>query len=147
MPEQIDQMMYPIRASIWTYGCIGVFGLILASVGLAGMTAYAVAQRGREIGIRMALGAQRADVLGLVMKEGAVLISVGTIFGLAGAWAGTNLLSALLSEVARITGKSVSDPLLVAGAPLLLACLALVACYVPARKSMRIDPVVALRQE
>ena len=66
MTEQIDQMMYPIRVSIWTYGCIGLCGLILASAGLAGMTAYSVAQRGREIGIRMALGARRADVLGLV---------------------------------------------------------------------------------
>jgi ABC-type lipoprotein release transport system permease subunit len=84
MPEQIDQMMYPIRVSIWTYGCVGVCGLILASVGLAGMTAYSVAQRGWEIGIRMALGAQSADVLGLVMKVGAALVAAGTIIGLAG---------------------------------------------------------------
>jgi predicted permease len=147
MTEQIDQMMYPIRASIWTYGCVGVFGLILASVGLAGMTAYSVAQRGREIGIRMALGAQSADVLGLVMKEGAVLVSVGTVLGLAGAWAGTRLLASLLSEVARATGKSVSDPMLLVCAPLLLAGLALVACFVPARRSLRVDPVIALRQE
>jgi hypothetical protein len=82
MQEQIDQIMYPIRASIWTYGCIGLCGLILASVGLAGMTAYSVAQRGREIGVRMALGAQSADVLGLVMKEGAALVAVGTIIAL-----------------------------------------------------------------
>ena len=147
MPEQIDQMMYPVRLSIWTYGCIGVFGLILASVGLAGMTAYSVAQRGREIGIRMALGARRSDVLRLVMKEGAVLVSVGSLIGLAGAWAGQRLLSTFLSTVAKTTGRSTSDPLLLVGAPLLLAGLALAACYVPARKSMRIDPAVALRQE
>jgi putative ABC transport system permease protein len=147
MPDQIDQMMYPIRVSMWTYGCVGVCGLILASVGLAGMTAYSVAQRRREIGIRMALGAQSADVLGLVMKEGAALVAVGTIVGMAGGWAGHRLLSAFLSEVAKTTGTTAADPALLLGAPLLLASLALAACYVPARKSMRIDPVVALRQE
>ena len=147
MTEQIDQMMYPIRMSVWTYGCLGVVGLILASVGLAGLTAYTVAQRRREIGIRMALGARKSDVLGLVMKESAILVTAGTLIGLAGAWGGQRVLSAFLSTVAKTTGRSVSDPLLLAGAPLLLACLALVACYVPARKSMRIDPAIALRQD
>jgi putative ABC transport system permease protein len=147
MQEQIDQMMYPIRLSIRTYGCIGLCGLILASVGLAGMTAYSVAQRGREIGIRMALGAQNADVLGLVMKEGAALVALGTIIGLAGGWAGHRLLSALLSQVAKTSGTTASDPMLLLGAPLLLASLALAACYVPARRSIHIDPVVALRQD
>src|SRR5262249_23265015 len=121
--------------------------LILASVGLAGMTAYSVAQRGREIGIRMALGAQRSEVLGLVMKEGAVLVSAGSLIGLAGAWGAQRVLSAFLSSVTQTTGRSASDPLLLVGAPLLLAGLALAACYAPARKSMRIDPAVALRQE
>ena len=147
MTEQIDQMMYPIRAATWTYGVIGVFGLILASVGLAGLTPYSVAQRGREIGIRMALGARGADVLGLVMKQGMALVAIGTIIGMAGAWAGHRLMSGFMSTVARTTGKSVEDPVLLIGAPLLLAGLALVASYVPARKSLRIDPVVALRQE
>ena len=70
MPEQIEQFMAPLRSSSWTYALIGIFGLVLSAVGLAGMTAYSVAQRGREIGIRIALGAQRGNVLGLVMKEG-----------------------------------------------------------------------------
>ena len=147
MTDQIDQMMYPIRLSIWTYGCIGMFGLILAAVGLAGMTAYSVARRGREIGVRMALGARNSDVLALVMKEGAILVAIGMLFGLAGAWAGHRMLSSLISEVARTTGKSVSDPALLVGAPLLLAALALLASYLPARKSMGVDPLVALRQE
>jgi putative ABC transport system permease protein len=147
MTDQIDQMMYPVRASVWTYGSLGAFGLILAAVGLAGLTAYSVAQRGREIGIRMALGARRSDVLRLVMKEGAALVTAGTLIGLAGAWAGQRLLANFLSTVAKTTGKSTADPLLLVGAPLLLAALALVACYVPARRSMRIDPAVALRQE
>jgi ABC-type lipoprotein release transport system permease subunit len=81
------------------------------------------------------------------MKEGAVLITVGTLIGLAAAWAGMRLLSAVMSTVSRTAGTSASDPLLLVGAPLLLAALALAACYLPARQSLRIDPVVALRQE
>jgi putative ABC transport system permease protein len=144
MGEQIAQFLSPLRSASWTYGLIGVFGLILASVGLAGVTAYSVAQRAREIGIRIALGAQRADVLALVMKEAALLVAVGTAIGLSIAWAGFRLLSNLLAAVST---TSTSNPVLVLGAPALLAGLALVACYLPARKSMRIDPAVALRQE
>ena len=88
MTEQIAQFMYSLRSAAWTWNLIGAFGLILASVGLAGVTAYSVAQRGHEIGIRMALGAQRSDVLGLVMKEGAVLVTAGTLIGMALTWAG-----------------------------------------------------------
>jgi putative ABC transport system permease protein len=144
MGEQIAQFLSPLRAASWTYGLIGVFGLILASVGLAGVTAYSVAQRTREIGIRMALGARRVDVLAMVMKEAALLVAVGTAVGLSVAWAGFRLLSSLLVAVAT---TSSSNPVLAVGAPALLAGLAMVACYIPARKSMRIDPAVALRQE
>jgi len=144
MLEQIDEFMSPLRAASWSYGVIGAFGLILASVGLAGVTAYSVSQRGREIGIRVALGAQKSDVLALVIKEGVVLVTVGTVFGLAAAWAGIRVLSGLFFTVASVGS---SDPLLLVGAPALLATLALVACYLPARKSMRIDPAAALRQE
>jgi putative ABC transport system permease protein len=139
--------MFAVRVAATTYACIGVFGLILAAVGLAGVTAYSVARRGREIGIRMALGARRADVLGLVIREGAVLVAIGTVFGLAGAWAGMRGLSGFLAEIARVGNASTSDPMLLIGAPLLLGALAMAACYVPARKSMRIDPAVTLRQE
>jgi putative ABC transport system permease protein len=144
MAEQIAQFMSTLKGASWTYGLIGVFGLVLASVGLAGVTAYAVAQRGHEIGIRLALGAQKRDVLGLVMKEGAVLVTAGTLIGLAFAWAGMRALWAGFFSVASVQG---ADPTLLVGAPLLLAGLALAACYVPARRSTRIDPVVALRQE
>jgi ABC-type antimicrobial peptide transport system permease subunit len=147
MGEQIEAMMFPVRAALWTYGTIGVVGLILASVGLAGVTAYTVARRRREIGIRMALGARSADVLALVMREGAALLAVGAVIGLAGAWAGTRVMAAFLSTVASAAGTSTSDPALWMGAPMLLACLALAACYLPARRTVRIDPVKALRQE
>jgi ABC-type antimicrobial peptide transport system permease subunit len=147
MIDQIEQLMYLVRMGVWIYGFIGVFGLILAAVGLAGVTAYSVTQRTREIGIRIALGAQSNDVLRLVMKEGVLLVTVGTAIGLAGAWAVARLLSAILEVVAKVTSASAFDPVLIVGAPLLLASLALVACYLPARKSMQIDAAVALRQE
>jgi ABC-type antimicrobial peptide transport system permease subunit len=147
MTEQIEQFMAPLRLSSGTYGFVGIFGLILSAVGLAGMTAYSVAQRGREIGIRIALGAQKGNVLGLVMKEGMLLVLAGTAIGMAGAWTGSRLLSAMNSSVGKVTSTSTSDPTVLLGAPLLLGFLALLACYVPARRSMRIDPVVALRQE
>jgi len=136
-----------IQLSSTFYGGIGVFGLILASIGLAGVTAYAVARRSKEIGIRMALGASRNQVLGLVMKEGAALVGVGTIVGFAGAVAISRALASMTEEVARALGASTGDPLLLIGAPLLLAALAMLACYLPARKATEIDPLAALRQE
>jgi len=111
------------------------------------MTAYSVAQRNREIGVRMALGARKGDVLKLLMKDGALLIKVGTAIGLACAWTGSRMLSAMNSSVGQVTATSASDPTVLFGAPLLLASLALLACYLPARKSTQVNPVVALRQE
>jgi len=147
MQEQIEPMIFVIRMGTMVYGFQGVFGLILAAVGLAGVTAYSVNQRRREIGIRIALGATSGDVLGLVMREGVVLVTIGTVIGLAGARVLTRLLSSFMSSVWRTTSSSMYDPVLLAGAPLLLAALALAACYLPARRSTRINPVVALRCE
>jgi predicted permease len=144
MAEHIAQFMSALRGASWTYGLMGLFGLILAAVGLAGVTAHSVAKRRHEIGIRMALGAQNRDVLGLVMKQGAVLVTIGTVIGLALALGGIRALSGLFFTVASVQGY---DPVLLAGAPVLLAGLALAACYVPARRSTRIDPVVTLRME
>jgi predicted permease len=144
MTEQIAQYMYSLRTAAWTWNLIGAFGLILASVGLAGVTAYSVRQRGHEIGIRVALGAQKRDVLGLVMKEGAVLVIAGTAIGMVFTWAGIRAMSGFFFSVASVQGF---DPALLVGAPLLLASLALLACYLPARRSLRIDPAVALREE
>ncbi|MGA2186633.1 MAG: ABC transporter permease [Bryobacteraceae bacterium] len=144
MTEQIAQYMYSLRTAAWTWNLIGAFGLILASVGLAGVTAYSVRQRDHEIGIRVALGAQKRDVLGLVMTEGAVLAIMGTAIGMAFTWAGIRAMSSLFFSVASVRRF---DPALLVGAPLLLASLALLACYLPARRSLRIDPAVALREE
>jgi len=129
-----------------TYGSIGVFGLLLAAVGLAGVTAYAVAQRRKEIGIRIALGARRGQVLRLVLGEGLALVSVGTVLGFLGAFALAKMLSALTAVFSNAAGVSTTDPRLLVGAPLLLAALALLACYVPARRAAATDPLRVLRE-
>ena len=144
MAEQIDQYMSALKGASWTYGLMGLFGLLLAAVGVAGVTAYSVARRAHEIGIRMALGAQGRNVLTLVMKEGALLVLAGTLGGLALACAGIRALSSLFFTAASVRAD---DPVLLVGAPLLLAGIALMACYLPARRSTRIDPVITLRQE
>jgi predicted permease len=144
MEQHIDQYMSALKGASWTYGLMGFFGLVLASVGVAGVTAYSVSRRAREIGIRMALGAQKRNVLALVMREGASLVVCGTTLGLAVAWAGIRALSNMFFTVASVRSY---DPALLGGAPLLLGGLALLACYLPARRSTRIDPVVTLRQE
>jgi putative ABC transport system permease protein len=134
------------RFAINTYGGIGVFGLVLAAIGLAGVTAYAVAQRRREIGIRMALGARKAQVLRLVLREGAALVAVGTVLGFLGAFALSKVLATLTNAFVEALKVGTNDPRLLFGAPLLLAALALLACYIPARTAARIDPLNALRE-
>jgi predicted permease len=147
MPAQIEGLLFAVRMALYTYGLIGICSLILASVGLAGVTAYTVARRTREIGIRIAVGAQRSDILTLVMMEGVVMIGIGTVIGLAGAHAGMRLLAGIFSQVARSADTGTSGPLLDWGCPLLLAGLGLAAAWLPASKSLRIDPAVTLRQE
>jgi macrolide transport system ATP-binding/permease protein len=147
LSENLERTRYTTRSALRTYGGIGVFGLVLSAIGLAGVTAYAVARRRKEIGIRMALGARKGQVLRLVLREGAALITVGTLLGFLGAVAIAKVLSAVTSEFADAFKIGTTDPRLLIGAPLLLAGLALFACYVPARRASRIDPLKALRQE
>jgi predicted permease len=134
------------RFAVNSYGGIGVFGLILAAIGLAGVTAYAVAQRRKEIGIRMALGARKGQVLVLVLREGAALVIVGTVLGFLGAFGLAKMLSSLTNVFVDALRVGTNDPRLLVGAPLLLAGLALLACYVPARRAAKIDPLKALRE-
>ena len=147
LSEYLEQSRHAMRTAMRTYGAIGLFGLVLSAIGLAGVTAYAVAQRRKEIGIRMALGSSKAQVLRLVLREGTTLIAIGTGLGLLGTFAMARVLSSLTSEFADAFNIGTSDSLLLAGAPLLLAALALLACVVPARAAVKIDPMKALRQE
>jgi putative ABC transport system permease protein len=122
-------------------GALGFLGLVLAVVGVYGVVSFAASQRTREIGIRMALGAEPAGILMLVLRQGIVIIGVGVIAGLAVAFASARLVKNYL------VGVSATDPLTYVGVTLLLILIALTACYVPARRAMRVDPVVALRYE
>ena len=119
----------------------GVLALVLASVGIYGVIAFAVSQRTREIGVRMALGARPADVLRMVLKEGLRLVSVGVGLGIAAALMLTRLLEGM------VYGVKVRDPLIFVTVNLLLVAASLAACYVPARRATRVDPLVALRYE
>jgi predicted permease len=145
--EFLELTRAAMRTALRTFGGIGLFGLILSAIGLAGVTAYSVAQRRKEIGIRMALGARRTQVLGLVLREGATLIAVGSVVGFLGAVGIARALSAITSEFADAFKVGTDDPRLIFGAPLLLAGIALLACYIPARRAAAIDPLQALRQD
>ncbi len=147
LSDYLDRSRSSTRFSIQTYGGIGVFGLVLAAIGLAGITTYGVAQRRKEIAIRTALGASRAQVLRLVLREGAALVSVGTVLGFLGAMAMAKILSALTSIFVEAVRVGTDDPRLLIGAPVLLAAVAMLACYVPARRSTQVDPLKALREE
>jgi putative ABC transport system permease protein len=115
--------------------------LLLAAVGIYGVMAYAVGQRTREIGIRMAIGAQREDVLRMILAQGARLSAVGLVLGVGASLALTRVLLSLLSEVTP------TDPLTFTIAALVLLCVALMACWIPARRATKVDPLVALRYE
>jgi ABC-type antimicrobial peptide transport system permease subunit len=147
LDEFFDISKSYIRIAVETYGGIGVFGLILAAIGLAGITAYSVVRRRKEIGIRMALGSSKGQVLRLVLREGTALIAVGTVLGFLGAVVMVKALSSLTDIFVQAFQFGTSDPRLLIGAPILLACLAMLACYLPARRSAKIDPLTALREE
>jgi putative ABC transport system permease protein len=131
----------PHRTYMCYLGVFGAVGLLLAGVGVYAILAYSVALRGREIGIRMALGAAESGVVRMVLRQGMTLVGIGIILGLGGAWALTRFLRAMLYEVSPM------DPLTLAAGALLLSLIALLACFIPARRAARIDPMVALRYE
>jgi putative ABC transport system permease protein len=131
----------PLRCPMLLLSVFAVVAVVLASVGIYGVLSYAVSQRTHEVGVRMALGAPRSDVLRLVVRRGLALTGIGVLIGLAASLAATHTLSSLLYET-RAT-----DPVTLASVSLLLVMIALPACYVPARRAAKVDPMVALRCE
>jgi len=141
MGQIVYERRSPKELMMWTLAAFAVMALAMAAVGTYAVMAYAVAQRTREIGVRMALGALPADILKLVLRRGLSLVLLGVGLGLAGAYALTRALAGLLYKV------TATDPLAFVSVSLLLASVALLACYVPARRAMKVDPMVALRCE
>ena len=141
MDQVLGESLAQRRFSLALIGVFAGVSLLLAGVGVAGVMAFAVAQRTQEMGIRMALGAQRRDVFGLVLGQGMRLAALGLAIGLAGAFGATRLLSSMLY------GVTPGDPLTYALVSFLLLGATLLACYIPARSATRVDPTAALRHE
>jgi len=141
MSSRVDELLSTRR---FTLSLLGIFSLIafgLGAIGLYGVMAYHVGQRTREIGIRMALGAQRANVSRLIIKQGMSLVLLATVVGLLAAWGLTRLMTSLLFAI------TATDPIAFFVPPVLLSAIALLACLVPARKATRVDPLVALKSD
>lgn len=137
----LDRQVAYLRLYIFLLGIFGAIALILAGIGIYGVMAYSVAERTREIGVRMALGAGPGEVLSLIVRKALMLISIGLIIGLAGSFALTRVIKTAL------VGVTATDPATFIGVSLLLACFALLACLIPTRRAVRVDPNVALRYE
>jgi hypothetical protein len=139
--DHIAESMTPFRALALLAGALGALALLLASIGLYGVTSFVVTQRAREIGLRIALGAQSGEVVRLFLKERLRLTVIGLTVGLAGGVGVSRLLAAALVDLSPL------DPLAFGGASLFLALVALLATYLPARQGTKIDPMTVLRFE
>jgi putative ABC transport system permease protein len=141
MRDRVNLSLFPSRVAAWTLAGFGLLALLLAVIGIYGMVSYSVAQRTREIGIRMALGAQEKSVMRLLLRQGLFVVTVGLIVGLSLAFALTRVIAGFLYGV---TG---TDALTFSAVALLLGLVALSASYIPARRATKVDPLVALRYE
>jgi putative ABC transport system permease protein len=139
--DHLEIQLAPFRAMASVAGALGLLALLLALVGLYGVMSFVITQRTREIGVRVALGAQRADVIGLFLRQGLKLISLGVALGLLGGAAISRLLVAVLVDLSPL------DPLAFGGVSICLTLVALLACWIPARRATKVDPLVALRYE
>src|SRR5690348_224386 len=141
LQQVLSESLAPRRFNLLLLGIFAGIALALATVGIYGVMAFSVTQRTHEIGIRMALGAERREVLSLIVRQGLRLTLVGVVLGVAGAWALTRFLANLLY------GVKPTDPLTFVAVSVILIAVALLACYIPARRAANVDPMVALRYE
>jgi putative ABC transport system permease protein len=141
MRQVMNERLSPKRLAAFTFGVLAAIALVLAAVGVYAVMSYAVSQRTHEMGIRMALGARPGNILQLIIRYGLTLTLIGLAIGLAGAFAMTRAMAQVLY------GVTSTDALTFGGTTFLLALIALLACYMPARRAMRVDPMVALRYE
>ena len=141
MDHIVSEAIARQRFSMLLLGIFAALALVLAAVGIYGVMSYSVAQRTHEIGIRMALGARRADVLKMTVNQGLKLVSIGMMLGLAAAFLLTRVLASLLF------GISATDPVTFLGISLVLLVVAILASYLPALRATKVDPIIALRAQ
>jgi len=141
LEESVRRMLEPARTGAWFSGTVSLLALLIAATGIYGMLSYHVVERTSEIGIRMALGAQRRNVLLLIVRDGMKLAAMGTALGLAGAIALTKVMATM------VFGIGPADVFTFMAVSLGALVVALLACYVPARRATRVDPLIALRTE
>jgi predicted permease len=141
MDELLDESLVQQRFRTWLVSGFATLALLLSAMGVYALISYSVSQRTREIGVRIALGAQRSDVLGLMLKEGLQVLVFGLVLGLIGAFSATRIMRSLLYST------SATDALSFIGTSTTLIAVALLACYIPAHRATKVDPVVALRYE
>ena len=141
MDELLDESLVQQRFRTWLVSGFAALALLLSAIGIYALISYSVSQRTREIGVRVALGAQRRDVLGMVLREGLQLLVFGLLLGWVGAFSATRLMRALLYST------SATDAVSFVATSVTLVVVALLACYIPARRATKVDPVVALRYE
>jgi putative ABC transport system permease protein len=140
LEQALADSIAPRKFNMVLLGVFGMAALVLAVVGIFGVISYSVTQRTHEIGVRMALGAQPADILNMIFREGLLIVGVGLLVGIAGALAAGQVVGSFLTVSAR-------DPVTYVIVTAILLIVALSACFIPARRAMRVDPMVALRYE
>jgi ABC-type antimicrobial peptide transport system permease subunit len=141
MTDTIGRSLYTARMGAWLLAAFGGLALLLAAIGIYGVLSFSISRRTREMGIRLALGAEARDVFRLVVRDGMLLVGIGVTIGLMGGLAGARSLASFLY------GVPTSDLPIFAAMTIILAAVALVACVIPARRAMRVNPIAALRYE